>query len=172
MAKLTFTNDNGYVSNAFSGGMTLQCLFEGTAKHVIFIDSRLGSDLPWTLIRSIVVAPQSVFTIPEASEGQEFRLRCETEPQSVDIAPISTAKGGGSSTTIDGIDIEENHNGEVDTLAEVIAALRGFPEGKTVKEALEELEATNLTDEDIENIFYGTEDEGDDEPEPEPEPEP
>ena len=172
MAKLTFTYDMGYVSSAFEGGMTLQCLFDGNGKHVIFIQSRLSEELPWTVIRSIVVAPQSVFTIPEAAEGQTFRIRCESEPQSVDIAPM-TAVAGGSSTTIDGIDIEKNNNGEVDSLAEVIAALKGFPEGKTVKEALEELEATNLTDEDIENIFYGTsDDDDDDEPEPTPEPSP
>ena len=106
MAKLTFTYDMGYVSSAFEGGMTLQCLFDGNGKHVIFIQSRLSEELPWTVIRSIVVAPQSVFTIPEAAEGQTFRIRCESEPQSVDIAPM-TAVAGGSSTTIDGIDIDE-----------------------------------------------------------------
>lgn len=156
MAKLTFTKDAqlGYLSNEFSGGVVLQCLFPTKGKKVIFIDSRLGNDLPWTTLRSVVVEQQSVFSINVVAEGQEFRLRTGGyEPESVDVAQI-TNSGSGSGSGSGTIPTPANQDGEVNTLQEVLDAFRNFPEGTTIQEALEAIEGGGLQEEDIEDVFF------------------
>lgn len=108
MAKLSFTNDSqmGFISDAFEGGVSIQCMFPGTAKHVVFIETRLSSNLSWTLLRSIVVKAQEVFNIVRSAEGQEYRIRCVTEPESVNTSKLKNVGGGGSSGSHDDDDLD------------------------------------------------------------------
>lgn len=95
MEKLTFTFDNqlGYVSSSFDGGVAVQCVFPDNAKHVGFLESRLGSDLPWTSVKGLVLQPKSVFNIIRAATGQEYRIRCEVQPTSVTISKLTGTAG-------------------------------------------------------------------------------
>lgn len=108
MAKLTFTNDIqlGFVSSTFEGGVTVQCQFPGKGKQVVFVETRLGESLPWTLVRSIVLKPESVFIISKASEGQQYRLRLAVEPDNVETAKLKGTSSGGSgdSQSIEGLE--------------------------------------------------------------------
>jgi len=98
MAKLSFTNSpHGFISDTFEGGVSLQCIFAGNAKHVLFLETRLSSELPWTLHRSIVIKAQQVINVVYAAEGQEYRLRCGTEPESVDTSKLKNTGGGSGS---------------------------------------------------------------------------
>lgn len=157
MAKLTFTYDaqKGYVSNAFSGGVSLQNEFTGKGKHVIFIESRLDESMPWATLRTVVVKAQDVFIIADSSDGQVFRIICESEPVSVDTTPLNDGSSEGSSLDpTETITPGTNNDGEVNTVQEVIGAFKDFPENKTIQERLEEIEGGGLQEEDIEDIFY------------------
>lgn len=102
MAKLTFTQkENTFVSEDFAGGVSLQFVFDDKATHVVFLDSRLSDELPWTLVKSLVVKPQGMVHIPLASEGMKYRLRSAIEPESVDTSKITSTGGGGGSSSGD-----------------------------------------------------------------------
>lgn len=158
MAKLTFTYDvhKGYVSSEFSGAVSLQNDFQGKGKHVIFIESRLADSMPWATLRTVVVKAQDVFIISESSDGQVFRIICESEPTSVDTTPLNdgSSSGGSSLDPTETIAPGTNNDGEVNTVQEVIGAFKDFPENTTIQERLEEIEGGGLQEEDIEDIFY------------------
>lgn len=151
MAKLTFTYDvqKGYVSNAFSGGVSLQNDFTGKGKHVIFIESRLDESMPWATLRTVVVKAQDVFIISESSDGQVFRIICESEPTSVDTTPLNDGSSSGGSNIPD----EPNHDGEVNTMQEIIDAFKGFKEGETIKDEIDNIVDDDI-DEELEHIYF------------------
>jgi len=131
MARLTFSYDpqKGSVSSEFAGSVALQCIFSGTGKHVIFVESRIGDEMPWAVLRTVVVKARDVFSIPEASKGQVYRIFTDSEPESVETSPIS---GGGGGSSYD-IPDEENNDGEVNTMQEILKAFKNFPEGTTIQ---------------------------------------
>lgn len=154
MAKLTFTNDSqkGSLSSEFKGGVNIQCIFAGGGRHVIFIESKIGSDMPWSVLRNVVVKEQDVFSIPEAAKEQLFRFFTDCEPISAETSAISG--GADSIGPSDIIEPGTNSDGKVNTVEEVIKVFKDFPEDMTVQEAIGELMGGGLQDEDIENIFY------------------
>lgn len=158
MAQLTFTNDaaRGYLSNAFNGGVNIHCVFNGGGRHVIFIESRIG-DMPWSVVRTIVVNEQDVFSIMQSANSQLFRFFTDSAPVEAETSPTSSSGGGTGGTPADPSQIIEpgtNGDGTVNTMQEVIGAFQNFPEGKTIQSAIEEISGGGLEDEDIENIFY------------------
>ena len=97
MARLTFTRDGqSHVADVFSGGKTVQLAFPEEGTQVLYVDSRLGSTLPWKTVDSRVVELDLVINIPDTGQGQEFRLRCFMEPLSAEIVQMPSPGGGGS----------------------------------------------------------------------------
>lgn len=138
--QFSFDESVGYVSESFSGGVTIQFVFHGTGKRVLFIDTRIGDDMPWVLLRSIVVEVQGIFTIPEKAKGQQFRIRSGVEPESMVVAEGATGSGSGSGAggKVTSEDIEDgavnlNHLGE---------------------DVKDQLAGNSLTDDDLENIYF------------------
>lgn len=94
MANLSFDFDGqSYVSDVFSGGKVVQLAFAIERTKVLYVETRLGSTLPWKITDSRLLEKQLVINIPAAGEGQEFRLSCLTEPLSAEIVPISSSGG-------------------------------------------------------------------------------
>lgn len=138
--QFSFDESVGYVSESFSGGVTIQFVFPGTGKRVLFIDTRIGDDMPWVLLRSIVVEVQGIFTISEKANGQQFRIRSGVEPESMVVAEGAPGSGSGSGAggKVTSEDIEDgavnlNHLGE---------------------DVKDQLAGNSLTDDDLENIYF------------------
>lgn len=140
MAQLTFNYDNGYVSSTFDGAVTLQIIFAEAGKHVIFIESRLGENMPWTVLKSLAVEPMSFVKVREPSKGQQYRMRSASEPTFVEVLPLVASGSGGSGS--DGkIGSEDIENGsiKIEDLSD---------------EVKDQLAGNNLTEDDLENIFF------------------
>lgn len=162
MAKLVFSYDYpSFVSDPFTGNVRVECSFEKEALNKVTVETRLDEDSPWRILRSVIIGTKNAFTLTDTASGQQYRLRCATRPVDVEYAVIVPSGGGSGSGSIDGIDVEENNDGEVNTLKEVMDAFGGFPEGKTVKEALEDIEGGGLTEQDLEEIFFPSSETGD-----------
>lgn len=147
MAQLTFTYDNGYVSEPFEGTVTLQLVFAEEKKHVIFIESRLGENMPWALAKSLAVGPMSFVKIRETAEGQQYRIKSAAEPTLAETSPI-TSGGSGSG----GSQPAPNSVGSEEIKDESVTMDDLSPE---VREGLDELNNISITDEDLEGIFNG-----------------
>lgn len=101
MANLSFNFDGqSYVSDVFGGGKVIQLAFPVERTRVLYVETRLGSTLPWKVIDSRILEKQLVVNIPFAGEGQEFRLNCITEPSSAEIVPASQSGGGGGGGSV------------------------------------------------------------------------
>lgn len=140
MAQLTFTYEQGYVSNTFEGGVTLQIIFAEAGRHVIYIESRLSEEMPWVILKSLAVEPMSFLKVREPSEGQQYRMRTAFEPTFVEVTPLSSQSGSGSGNKekIGSEDIEDGSI-KIEDLSD---------------EVKEQLSGKNLTDDDLENIFF------------------
>ena len=139
--QFSFNESIGYVSESFSGGVTIQCVFSGTGKRVLFIDSRLSDDLPWILLRSIIVGVQDIFSIPEKAEGQQFRIRSGVEPVSMIAATGAPGSGSGGSGSGGRVTSEDIEQGAVN--------LEHLSD-----EVKDQLAGNTLTDDDLENIYF------------------
>jgi hypothetical protein len=96
MANLSFNFDGqSYVSDVFGGGKVIQLAFPVERTRVLYVETRLGSTLPWKVIDSRILEKHLVVNIPFAGEGQEFRLNCIAEPTAAEIIPMKEAGGGG-----------------------------------------------------------------------------
>lgn len=96
MANLSFNFDGqSYVSDVFEGGKVIQLAFPVERTRVLYVETRLGSTLPWKVIDSRILEKQLVVNIPFTGEGQEFRLNCIAEPTAAEIIPMKEAGGGG-----------------------------------------------------------------------------
>lgn len=153
MAKLSFTYDYpSFVSDSFTGNVRVECSFQKEALNKVTIETRLDENSAWRILRSVIIGIKNAFTLDNTASGQQYRLRCATRPVDAEYAALSPS--GGGSGSIDGIDVEENQDGQVNTLKEVMNAFGGFPEDKTIQEALEDIEGGGLTEEDLEEIFF------------------
>lgn len=153
MAKLSFIYDYpSFVSDSFTGNVRVECSFPKEALNKVTIETRLDENSAWRILRSVIIGIKNAFTLDNTASGQQYRLRCATRPTDAEYAVLSPSGGGGSGS-IDGIDVEENQDGQVNTLKEVMNAFGGFPEDKTIQEALEDIEGGGLTEEDLEEIF-------------------
>ena len=98
MAKLSFNYDGqSYVSDVFSGGKVVQLTFPIERTKVLYLETRLGSGLPWKVEDSRIIEKQLIVNIPSAGEGQEFRMNCLVEPASAEIVTAQTDGGSGGS---------------------------------------------------------------------------
>ena len=137
MAQLTFTYEQGYVSNTFEGGVTLQIIFAEAGRHIIYIESRLSEEMPWVILKSLAVEPMSFLKVREPSEGQQYRMRSAFEPTFVEVTPLADY----SSKKDEKIGSEDIEDGsiKIEDLSD---------------EVKEQLSGKNLTDDDLENIFF------------------
>lgn len=110
MANLSFNFDGqSYISDAFSGGKVVQVAFPIERTRVLYVETHLGSTLPWQVVGSRIIERQNVINIPSGGEGQEFRLNCIAKPTSAEILPASAGSGGGGGGSITpGVPIPEN----------------------------------------------------------------
>ena len=106
MTNLNFNKEGqSYVSDAFSGGKAIQISFPEEGTQVLFTESRLGSTLPWKKTGSRVIERTMILNIPEAGEGQEFRLNCFLESTSAVL--VTESSGGGGSVGPNTVGSEE-----------------------------------------------------------------
>lgn len=95
MAKLSFNYDGqSYVSDVFSGGKVVQLTFPIERTKVLYVETRLGSGLPWKVIDSRILEKQLVVNVPAGGEGQEYRMTCIAEPTSAEIVTEQSGSGG------------------------------------------------------------------------------
>ncbi|MCR5818697.1 MAG: hypothetical protein K6F89_06340 [Prevotella sp.] len=152
MSSLSFSYDHPtFVSETFTGNNEVQVSFDKEAMNLVHVDTRMGEEDTWRKLRSFVIGTKNTFSLTGSVSGQQYRLRCALRPVSCDITAISSS---GGSSSIGDIPVDVNEDGEVNTLKEVVDAFGGFPEGTTIKEALDEIEGGGLTEEDLENIFF------------------
>ena len=96
MAKLAFNYDGqSYVSDVFSGGKVVQLTFPIERTKVLYVETRLGSGLPWNVADSLILEKQMVVNVPVGGSGQEFRMSCIAEPASAEIVADQSGSGGG-----------------------------------------------------------------------------
>lgn len=150
MAKLSFNYDGqSYISDVFSGGKVVQLSFHVERTHVLYIETRLGSGLPWKTVDSRILEKQLVVNIPAGGEGQEFRLHCITKPTSAEIVTAQTAGSGGSGIT-PGVPLPEN---TVNSSSIQDGTVQKEDLDQDVQKGLDELNNISITDEDIEHWF-------------------
>ena len=108
MAKLAFNYDGqSYVSDVFSGGKVVQLTFPMERTKVLYVETRLGSGLPWNVADSFILEKQMVVNVPVGGSGQEFRMSCIAQPASAEIVADQSGSGGGGGIT-PGVPIAEN----------------------------------------------------------------
>lgn len=93
---------------------------------------------------------------------EEYRKLVVELPNGKEYVMESGSSGAAPSEVITPTEDSSNHDGEINTIQEVVNALKGFPEDKTIAEVLSEQEC-DLTDEDINDFFYGEDDEEEEE---------
>ena len=110
MEKLAFNYDGqSYVSDVFSGGKVVQLTFTIERTKVLYVETRLGSGLPWNVADSLILEKQMVVNVPVGGSGQEFRMSCIAEPASAEIVADQSGSGGGGGGGITpGVPIAEN----------------------------------------------------------------
>ena len=110
MEKLAFNYDGqSYVSDVFSGGKVVQLTFPIERTKVLYVETRLGSGLPWNVADSLILEKQMVVNVPVGGSGQEFRMSCIAEPASAEIVADQSGSGGGGGGGITpGVPIAEN----------------------------------------------------------------
>ena len=111
MAKLSFNYDGqSYVSDVFSGGKVVQLTFPIERTKVLYVETRLGSGLPWNVADSLILEKQMVVNVPVGGSGQEFRMSCIAEPASAEIVAdqSGSGSGGGGGDITPGVPIPEN----------------------------------------------------------------
>lgn len=103
MENLTFTqNGSSFVSDAFSGGVSVQLAFNEDEAVRLVIMTSLDSSLGWDRIRNVTATKTKVFSIPKLAEGQMFCIMSPVEPAAVVYAPLS--QQGDSSADLSGIE--------------------------------------------------------------------
>ena len=89
MENLSFTkNGNSFVSDAFSGGISVQLAFDEEESVRLVIMTSLDSSLGWDRIRNVTAIRTVVFSIPKLAGGQQFRIMSPIEPSAAVIAPL------------------------------------------------------------------------------------
>lgn len=160
MKELEFTYNEGYVSNPFTGPVAIQFVFPTNGRQVVFLDTRLNEEMPWTEDKTRILSKVDVLVIPRAAEGQQFRVRCAYLPDKASVSPMggsSDSGGSGSELPAESVGSEQIKNDAIlpeDLDPELRERILNGTLTDEDRALLEELSGEQLSDEDIENIFF------------------